>query len=265
MRLLSALAIASLLVTPANAFAAENLSLVEPGLRLGRSAAGPGKVALTLDACAGKTDYRILDTLVQNRIPATIFVTGRWLKHNSEAVAVLKAHPDLFRIENHGALHIPAVDMPTTIYGINAAGSADAVKQEVEGGARDIEAAGAPAPRWFRGATAQYSQSAIGQIRELGYRIAGYSLNGDEGASLEAEAAEQRIAAAEDGDVIIAHINQPTRPAGGGVAKGVLALKAKGMTFVHLEDAREDAPLVPARISPEIVNRVTGRSPYGLR
>jgi hypothetical protein len=36
--------------------------------------------------------------------------------------------------------------------------------------------------------------------------------------------------------VVIAHINQPRRPAGGGVAKGILDLKAKGYQFVKLDD-----------------------------
>ena len=93
------------------------------------------RVALTLDACEGRTDNRILDALVDNRIPATIFITGKWLNHNAEALATMRAHPDLFELENHGARHIPAVDSPVTVYGIKAAGSTDAVTAEVEGGA----------------------------------------------------------------------------------------------------------------------------------
>ena len=44
----------------------------------------------------------------------------------------------------------------------------------------------------------------------------------------------KRIAAAKDGDVIIAHVNQPDRPSGAGVVQGILALKAKGYLFVKL-------------------------------
>ena len=70
----------------------------------------------------------------------------------------------------------------------------------------------------------------------MGLRVAGYSLNGDGGATFGAGLAEKRIAAARDGDVVIAHINQPRRPAGGGVARGILDLKAKGYQFVKLDD-----------------------------
>ena len=83
-------------------------TLVEPTLHLKPQAVGgSGRVALTLDACGGQTDTRILSALVDNRIPATIFVTGIWLKRNAAAVEIMRAHPDLFELENHGGHHIP--------------------------------------------------------------------------------------------------------------------------------------------------------------
>src|SRR5690606_16862824 len=80
----------------------EAIRIVEPQLRIVRGGQAAPQVALTLDACMGKTDHRILDMLVKNHIPATIFVTQRWVKQNAEAMAVLTANPDLFDIENHG-------------------------------------------------------------------------------------------------------------------------------------------------------------------
>lgn len=211
--------------------------LVEPRLSVARSgiAARP-RVALTFDACMGQADERILSALVRERIPATIFVTARWLKKNPQAIQVFLQNLDLFDIENHGQNHIPAVDVPTLIYGIPAAGSPEAVHQEVASGAAAIQLAGFSSPRWFRGATAKYDATSIRQIRDMGYRIAGYSLNGDDGSLLGAGAAERKISAAKDGDVVIAHINQPTHAAGEGVARALLALKKRGVEFVRLSD-----------------------------
>ena len=73
----------------------------------------------------------------------------------------------------------------------------------------------------------------------MGYRIAGYSLNGDGGSLLGAREAARRIAHAKDGDVIIAHMNQPGHAAGAGVAEGILALKKRGFEFALLRDAAE--------------------------
>ncbi|MBB4063518.1 polysaccharide deacetylase family protein [Gellertiella hungarica] len=221
--------------------AATMKGLVEPRLALSSEVGSPVRVALTFDACSGKTDHRILSVLVTNRIPATIFATARWLKRNPDTAALLKANPDLFEVENHGAMHVPAVDRPGTVYGIRAAGSPDAVAAEVAGGADALEKAGFPAPRWFRGATARYTPTAMEAIGTMGYRVAGYSLNGDDGASVAAATAEKRLAGARDGAVVIAHINQPDRAAGAGVARGILALKARGVTFVRLADAAEEA------------------------
>ncbi len=234
-RLLIAAGLAAVLVTSASAAA-----LVEPKLHLRPSGEAHPRVALTLDACGGRTDERILSALVANRIPATIFVTGTWLQRNAGALAIMRAHPDLFELEDHGARHIPAVDVPSTIYGLRSAGSTEAVRTEVEAGASALVGRGGPAPRWFRGATAKYSQSSIAEIRRLGFRIAGFSINGDGGSLLSAGETERRVSSARDGDVIIGHINQPTHSAGAGLVRGLLDLKAKGYAFVRLDDA-EDA------------------------
>lgn len=217
------------------AFAAPGDGLVEPRLHVEKGGASAPRVALTLDACMGHTDERILGALIENNVPATIFTTARWIRANPQSVAVLRSRPDLFEVENHGENHVPAVDRPLSVYGIPAAGSPEAVAREVDGGARAIMAAGLPAPRWFRGATARYSPSAIAAIRAMGYQIAGYSVNGDGGSLLPAKAAQQQIEGARDGDVVIAHINQPTHAAGEGVVAAILALKARGVVFARLD------------------------------
>jgi peptidoglycan/xylan/chitin deacetylase (PgdA/CDA1 family) len=222
---------------PPKALQAPGIKLVEPHLHVTRAGKGAPRIALTFDACMGKTDPRILGTLVDQHIPATIFVTARWLRSNSDTLAVFLAHPDLFELEDHGQNHIPAVDRPVKVYGIAAAGSPEAVAREVKGGADAMAASGIPQPHWFRGATAKYNLSAIAQIRAMGYRIAGYSVNGDSGAMLPAKMVEKQYASAKDGDVIISHINQPTRAAGEGVAASILALKAKGVQFIRLQDS----------------------------
>lgn len=210
--------------------------LVEPTLKMRPKISGVTRVAITLDACMGKTDFRILDTLVNERIPATVFVTARWIRHNRDALAIMLSHPDLFEIENHGQDHVPAIDRQLSVYGIAAAGSTEGVLREVNGGREAVIAATGKEPRWFRGATAKYTNSAMAEINGIGERIAGYSINGDGGSLLGAGVAQKRIAAAKDGDVVIAHINQPTHEAGEGVAKGLLALKKRGVTFVRLDD-----------------------------
>lgn len=240
MRLISTVLITcSIILAGAVANAGNHPHFVEPQLFIAKGGAGAPQVALTLDACSGQTDDRILNALVENKIPATIFVTGRWLKRNTVSVAIMKAHPELFELENHGLNHVPAIDNQPLMFGLKTAGSLPAIRSEIEGGANAMQIVAAGKPVWYRDATARYSDDAIKLIDEMGYRVAGYSLNADMGASLLAGQVEKRISAAKDGDVIIAHINQPTRTAGAGVVKGILALKKKGFHFVRLNDVIE--------------------------
>jgi len=209
--------------------------LSEPRLSLPHVTAGQQPhLALTLDACSGKADQRIISALIDNNIPATIFVTARWLRRNGEAVKLMLAHPDLFQIENHGGRHVPAVGTPMKVFGIAAAGSPAAVKAEVESGSKAILAATGHAPRWYRGATGRYDTAAMTEIRTLGQAIAGYSLRADDGASLSAAAVTRRLLDARDGDVIIAHMNHPEKSSGAGLVRGIMALKARGYLFVKL-------------------------------
>ncbi len=210
--------------------------LIEPALRLPPSPPGVTRVALTFDACDGHVDRRILNSLEAGNIPATIFVSGKWLARNPDTFAELLARPDLFELEDHGARHVPAVAYPARIYGLVAAGSVAAVQAEVAGGAQAILDSGGVAPRWFRGAAAEYDAAAMAVIQGMGYDIAGFSRNGDGGSLLSERQTAKVIGAAQDGDVILSHINQPRHAAGAGVVEGLAALQARGVVFVRLED-----------------------------
>lgn len=204
--------------------------LVEPCLRL--SAQG---VAVTLDACPGHFDERIANMLISCNIPATIFVTEIWMRWNPDGLALLKSRPDLFELENHGARHIPPVLGDAPIYGLAPAGTQEAIRAEVLDGANAISAATGKRPTWYRGAAGIYSPAAIPAIEAMGFKIAGYSLNSDEGASLPARTVAARIGAAQHGDVIEGHINQPKRESGAGIAAGLKALHEAGTSFIRLD------------------------------
>jgi peptidoglycan/xylan/chitin deacetylase (PgdA/CDA1 family) len=191
-------------------------------------------VALTLDACPGDFDERIAAALVESGIAATIFVTDLWLRRNPAGLAYLLAHRDLFDIENHGELHIPPVIGNRRIYGIPVAGDLVTVRREVVQGAAAVSMATGTPPRWYRGATGHYSRSTIPEIEQVGFSIAGYSLNADAGASLPAHSVAARVAKATNGEIIIAHINQPNRPSGRGVVAGVRNLLHRGASFQRL-------------------------------
>jgi peptidoglycan/xylan/chitin deacetylase (PgdA/CDA1 family) len=210
-------------------------AIIEPEMRLVLPLGAPRTVALTLDACSGAVDLRIIETLLDLRIVATIFVTGLWLRDNPHALSLLAGRPDLFALQNHGERHLPPILGSRTVYGLKVAGTLEAVQHEVDRGADALVAAGCPRPHWYRGAAALYTPAAAEAIEAAGWRIAGYSLSADQGASLPAVAVAHRMASAVSGEVILAHVNQPNRPSGAGVAAGLAALRQAGVVFVGLD------------------------------
>lgn len=194
------------------------------------------RIALTLDACSGKFDDDLIEYLIRNQIPATLFATKKWLLANPQGVAIIKAHLDLFDVEDHGENHIPAViGVGKKVYGIPGEPDILHLRREVTEGARAItELIGVP-PHWYRGATAEYDAQAVTEIEKLGYGIAGFSVNADSGATLKRLAIEARLQHVKDGDIIIAHMNKPASDSAEGLAVGLTQLLKQGFTFVRLD------------------------------
>ncbi|HQR69946.1 MAG TPA: polysaccharide deacetylase family protein [Burkholderiaceae bacterium] len=195
------------------------------------------RIALTLDACGGGYDAELIDFLILHRIPATVFATGRWIERNPVGLAVLKSHADLFGIEDHGEHHRAAViGAGRRIYGIPGVADIGQLRGEVTGGADAIEQAFGTRPRWYRGATAEYDPQAASEIRRMGFRIAGFSVNADAGATLSANSVSARVRRAQPGDVILAHMNKPSSDTNEGLRPALLELRARGLQFVRLDD-----------------------------
>ena len=209
-------------------------------------------VALTLDACGGDYDRDLIRFLVARRIPATLFVTRRWIERNPVGLAEVVAVPELFQLEDHGANHVPAVlGVGRRVYGLRGVGDLHGLTAEVEGGAAAIQGATGHAPHWYRGATAIYDAQAVTAIEGLGLQVAGFSLNADDGATLSRSAVAARVRAARNGDVIIAHMNKPRSQTAEGLGDALADLQARGYRFVRLDQValRAALPAAVARVA----------------
>ena len=206
-------------------------------------------VALTLDACSGKYDSDLIEFLIKNQIPATIFATKRWLDRNPHGLSVIKSHLDLFDVENHGEKHIPAViGAGREIYGIPGEPDVIHLRREVVEGARAVENATGVAPHWYRDATAEYDEQSVKEIDKLGYKIAGFSVNADHGATSSKITIEKRLRRVKSGDVIIAHMNKPDSDSAEGLAAGLAYLLKSGFVFVRLDQVDlKELPEKPER------------------
>jgi peptidoglycan/xylan/chitin deacetylase (PgdA/CDA1 family) len=219
----------------------------EPHQRLDTSNPAHARdVALTLDACGGAYDRDVIVTLVRLKVPATIFVTGRWLDANPVATRELLAHPELFEIENHGSTHVPAV-VGGSVFGLRGPRDVAGVEKEVIGGAQAISRAASQPPTWYRGAGAAYDAQGEQCIARLGYLIAGFSLNADDGATLGAASVAKRLRRMQPGDIVIAHINKPASGTAEGLAAVLPDLLARNFRFVKLSQAAGVQPVHSGR------------------
>jgi len=196
-------------------------------------------VAITLDACGGGYDADLISLLVARRIPATIFVTKRWLDRNTRGAAELLAHADLFELEDHGTAHVPAVvGAGRRLYGMAGEPDIAHLRSEVSGAANVIAQLTGQPPHFYRGAGAAYDSEAIQAIEAMGYRVAGFSVNADSGATLSTAAVAARLRAVQPGDIVIAHMNKPAASTAEGFAAALPELQRKGLHFIKLSETQ---------------------------
>ena len=90
--------------------------------------------------------------------------------------------------------------------------------------------------RWFRTGTAFYDELAVSFIRRAGFRIAGYSITLDQGATLGKNEVAKRVLQARGGDILLAHMHRPKSGTGAGLVEALPKLLEKGFVFVRLSD-----------------------------
>ncbi|MFA5087493.1 MAG: polysaccharide deacetylase family protein [Candidatus Omnitrophota bacterium] len=195
-------------------------------------------LALTLDACGSRSDgydATLIDFLIKENIPATLFITGRWINKNPGVFKQLARQP-LFEIENHGLNHKPCSVSGKSVYGIRGTRSANEVVDEVERNARKIERLTGRKPHFYRSGTAYYDEIGLRIVQALGYQAVGFSVLGDKGATYSKEEIKKALAHVRSGDIIICHMNHPERETAEGLMAVLPQLRQMGFRFVKLSE-----------------------------
>lgn len=194
-------------------------------------------IALTFDACGGSAgsgyDTELIATLHEYAVPATLFLNERWIHTHPVETARLVDDP-LFQIENHGTLHLPLSVTGRSAYGITGTRDAADAALEIESNKEFLLNAFGVESSWFRSGTAHYDDIAVELAHRLAVRIAGFAVNADAGATAEASTVAANILAAEDGAIVLAHMNQPGNGTAAGTRRAVEQLHAENVDFVHL-------------------------------
>ncbi|WP_426303345.1 polysaccharide deacetylase family protein [Arthrobacter sp. R-11] len=195
------------------------------------------KAVLTFDACGGPggaaCDERLLDTLRGLRVPATLFLNGRWVAANPERAAALAADP-LFELANHGAVHRPLSVDGREAYGIPGTANVGEVYDELTGAKAVLEKLSGKPCGFFRSGTAHYDDVAAAIARLLGQVPVNFSVNGDGGATFSAGQVAAELAGVRGGDIVISHFNHPGSGTAAGYAAALPRLLDRGVVFARL-------------------------------
>jgi len=207
-----------------------------PGVKIRLDTYRRKTIALTLDACGFEGDGYDTDLmryLVQERVPATLFICGRWIDKNPDIFKQLAANR-LFEIENHGYRHKPCSVTGQSVYGVKGTTSPGEVFDEIEKNVQKIQQLTGRQPKYYRSGTAYYDEVAVEIAGVLGCQVVGFSVLGDKGATYSAAQVKAAFLTAEPGSIIICHMNHPEKETAEGIIAAVPELKKRGFRFVRL-------------------------------
>ena len=160
----------------------------------------PG-VALTFDLCPVRKgagyDQALIDYLIEEKIPATFFMSGNWMTKHDQQVRALLQIP-FFEIGTHGEVH---AHLPLH--------SADEQKQEILGPVRLLKTKYGHDATLFRPPYGEFNDDTVNVARALGLQFILWNVvSGDPDPTLTAIRIEDRLKQfVRNGSVIVMHAN----------------------------------------------------------
>ena len=188
-------------------------------------------IALTFDACeqhrAMKLDTGISDYLVAHRIPFTIFLSGRFVQDNENAVLAL-SKLTFVELENHSWDHPNRMTRLTS----------DEVRDEILKADDEVFRVTGRRTALFRFPAITYNDRTLDVAEELGFRVVHYRWEaGDPDPRETADRiVRETLEAVRPGDILIQHINGRGWHSAEAMPRLIAGLQGAGYRFVLLRD-----------------------------
>ena len=196
-------------------------------------------LALTFDACGGPKGSNYDEILIQyledEKIPATLFFSGKWMDANPDILQALSRN-HLFEIENHGLNHKPCSAIGRSAYGLKGTKNIREVFDEIELNALGIQATTGLKPRYFRPGSAYSDEVCVEIANALGYELVNFSVRGDAGATYSKKQVKDALTHAAPASIILMHMNHPEGRTAEGLKEAIPELRKHGFRFVRLSD-----------------------------
>jgi peptidoglycan/xylan/chitin deacetylase (PgdA/CDA1 family) len=202
---------------------------------------------------------KVIAVLRQEKVPATLFLTGLWIETYSDAVKDLSADP-LFELGNHsyshGAFHSPC-------YGLSPIPES---KQAAEVRKTDdlLKQYAVSYKKYFRFPGLCSDAQAVKTVEDQGYTVIGGDVDGADAFQKSPKwAASDVVSHVHPGSIVVLHMHGgPNAPATAGALPDIVArLRAEGYGFVKVSDLLKLPPGEPIRHAPMPQQRTTSASP----
>lgn len=223
--LLCILVLWALVVAPV--FAAVYAPIIEHGPRDSKM------VALTFDACRtalpDEYDEQVIDILVREKVPATIFMSGMWAERNREKATYLANQPQ-FELANHAYTHPHLIAM-----------NDNAVLEELRRTQAVLEVLMGELPRYFRPPYGEVNERIASLAEQAGVATIQYDIaSGDPDPNLRPERIVRSILRdARGGSIIVFHVNRHGVHTAEMLPAIITGLRAKGFELVTVGEMLE--------------------------
>lgn len=188
-------------------------------------------VAITLDACETKApsylDWKIINYLLENKIPFTLFVSGKFIERNkNELEKIYKS--GIVSIQNHSYNHFQHMEKL----------SKEEIVEEVLKTEKLIYHITGKKPIYFRFPGGNYDEKSLKILENLGYKVVHWTFpSGDPDRSITADKMTLFVLSkTRPGTILIFHANGRGYSTPDALPVIIRELKKKGYNFVKLEE-----------------------------
>lgn len=193
------------------------------------------EVALTFDACPTRGDgydEAVVRALLREKIPATVFVSGRWAQAHPEHATELARH---FEIGNHGHVHDDARQGTMTY---------EEALKDIRLAQEAIHDATGLTPRFYRPPAVKYNDEVLRAARDLGLTtVLNDVASGDPDPHLSVDGIVKYVLwKSKPGSIVVFHVNGRGYTTADTIPRIAAGLRRKGYILVTVGDLLGKTP-----------------------
>ncbi|MER6524127.1 polysaccharide deacetylase family protein [Streptomyces sp. NPDC001508] len=174
----------------------------------------------------------LIATLREQKVPATVFMTGRWADQYPAEARSIGTDP-LFEVANHSYSHYA---FTADCYGLPTV-AADRMRADVEQAYTSLREAGVPHPMpYFRFPGGCYDQQALRALSGLGVTAVQWDVVSGDAFATDADAVvKQVLDGVQPGSVVVMHCTRSAAPTTERVVRAIVPeLRKRGFEFVKV-------------------------------